>query len=213
MEKNLLIIIFVFIEFDNIKKVYFNLKKKKYKVLFINDCSTDDTEKFLKENKILFLKNKKQLGYEKTLLKGFNYAINKNFKFILSMDSDGEHNVNDIKKFINHYKKKRSDIIIGSRDFKPRFMENIISSYFKFRYNINDPFSGFVLYKTEIFKNIKILNYNDSYLVDLLKILILKKKKYSEIFTKVKKRKDKPRVGNNFFVNMKMVRIFISILF
>ena len=129
------------------------------------------------------------------------------------MDSDGEHNVNDIKKFINHYKKKRSDIIIGSRDFKPRFMENIISSYFKFRYNINDPFSGFVLYKTEIFKNIKILNYNDSYLVDLLKILILKKKKYSEIFTKVKKRKDKPRVGNNFFVNMKMVRIFISILF
>ena len=213
MEKNLLIIIPVYNEFDNIKKVYFNLKKKKYKVLFINDCSTDDTEKFLKENKILFLKNKKQLGYEKTLLKGFNYAINKNFKFILSMDSDGEHNVNDIKKFINHYKKKRSDIIIGSRDFKPRFMENIISSYFKFRYNINDPFSGFVLYKTEIFKNIKILNYNDSYLVDLLKILILKKKKYSEIFTKVKKRKDKPRVGNNFFVNMKMVRIFISILF
>ena len=213
MEKNLLIIIPVYNEFDNIKKVYFNLKKKKYKVLFINDCSTDDTEKFLKENKILFLKNKKQLGYEKTLLKGFNYAINKNFKFILSMDSDGEHNENDIKKFINHYKKKRSDIIIGSRDFKPRFMENIISSYFKFRYNINDPFSGFVLYKTEIFKNIKILNYNDSYLVDLLKILILKKKKYSEIFTKVKKRKDKPRVGNNFFVNMKMVRIFISILF
>jgi hypothetical protein len=213
LEKNLLIIIPVYNEFDNIKKVYFNLKKKKYKVLFINDCSTDDTEKFLKENKILFLKNKKQLGYEKTLLKGFNYAINKNFKFILSMDSDGEHNVNDIKKFINHYKKKRSDIIIGSRDFKPRFMENIISSYFKFRYNINDPFSGFVLYKTEIFKNIKILNYNDSYLVDLLKILILKKKKYSEIFTKVKKRKDKPRVGNNFFVNMKMVRIFISILF
>ena len=213
MEKNLLIIIPVYNEFDNIKKVYFNLKKKKYKVLFINDCSTDDTEKFLKENKIIFLKNKKQLGYEKTLLKGFNYAINKNFKFILSMDSDGEHNVNDIKKFINHYKKKRSDIIIGSRDFKPRFMENIISSYFKFRYNINDPFSGFVLYKTEIFKNIKILNYNDSYLVDLLKILILKKKKYSEIFTKVKKRKDKPRVGNNFFVNMKMVRIFISILF
>ena len=213
MEKNLLIIIPVYNEFDNIKKVYFNLKKKKYKVLFINDCSTDDTEKFLKEKKIFFLKNKKQLGYEKTLLKGFNYAINKNFKFILSMDSDGEHNENDIKKFINHYKKKRSDIIIGSRDFKPRFMENIISSYFKFRYNINDPFSGFVLYKTEIFKNIKILNYNDSYLVDLLKILILKKKKYSEIFTKVKKRKDKPRVGNNFFVNMKMVRIFISILF
>ena len=92
-------------------------------------------------------------------------------------------------------------------------MENLISLYFKFKYNINDPFCGFVLYKSEIFKNVNILKYNNSYLVDLLKDLIKNKKKCSEIVIKVKKRKDKPRVGNNFLVNLKMIKILFNILF
>lgn len=213
MEKDLLIIIPAYNELNNIKKNFFNLKKIRYKVLFIDDCSTDKSVEFLKKKKISFLRNKNKLGYEKTLLKGFKYALKKKFRFILSMDSDGEHKVKDINRFIKNYKKKKSDIVIGNRNSKPRFMENLISLYFKFKYNINDPFCGFVLYKSEIFKNVNILKYNNSYLVDLLKDLIKNKKKCSEIVIKVKKRKDKPRVGNNFLVNLKMIKILFNILF
>ncbi len=213
MEKNLLVIIPVHNELKNIKKIYFNLKKQKYKILFIDDCSIDKTEKFFKENKVSFLRNNKNYGYEKTLLKGFEYALNKKYKFIISMDGDGEHNINDIKKFINHYKENKSDIIIGNRNLKPRFMEHITAAYFNLRYNVSDPFSGFILYKTEIFKNVKFSRYNDGYLVDLLKFFILKKKKISEININIKKRIDKPRVGNNFFVNIKMIKILFKILF
>tara|TARA_B100000787_G_scaffold153868_1_gene128336 strand:+ start:1337 stop:1978 length:642 start_codon:yes stop_codon:yes gene_type:complete len=213
LEKNLLVIIPVHNELKNIKKIYFNLKKQKYKILFIDDCSIDKTEKFFKENKVSFLRNNKNYGYEKTLLKGFEYALNKKYKFIISMDGDGEHNINDIKKFINHYKENKSDIIIGNRNLKPRFMEHITAAYFNLRYNVSDPFSGFILYKTEIFKNVKFSRYNDGYLVDLLKFFILKKKKISEININIKKRIDKPRVGNNFFVNIKMIKILFKILF
>jgi GT2 family glycosyltransferase len=213
LEKNLLVIIPVHNELTNIKKLYFSLKKKKYKILFVDDCSTDKTGKFFKKNKISFIKNNKNYGYEKTLLKGFEYALNKKYKFIISMDGDGEHNINDIKKFINHYKENKSDIIIGNRNLKPRFMEYITAAYFNLRYNVSDPFSGFILYKTEIFKNVKFSRYNDGYLVDLLKFFILKKKKISEININIKKRIDKPRVGNNFFVNIKMIKILFKILF
>lgn len=213
MEKDLLIVIPVHNEFTNIKKLYFSLKKKKYKILFVDDCSIDKTEKFFKKNKISFIKNNKNYGYEKTLLRGFGYALNKKYKFIISMDGDGEHDVNDIKKFISHYKKNKSDIIIGNRSFKPRFMEHVTAAYFNLKYNISDPFSGFILYKTEIFKNVKLSKFNDSYLVDLLKFFVMKKKRVSKININIKKRIDKPRVGNNFFVNIKMIKIFFRVLF
>ena len=51
------------------------------------------------------INNKYNLGYERSLLKGFRYVKNnhKNCKYILTMDADGEHQ----PKFINNLIKKR----------------------------------------------------------------------------------------------------------
>ena len=167
--KDLIIIIPSFNELNSLKKI---LKLDKYyNVLIIDDCSTDKTLNYLTKNKINFLKNKKNLGYEKTLLKGFKYVINK-YKFILTCDADGEHSIKDIKRFIklSRYKK---DLIIGNRNIKP-FLENYICKiYYTFK-GIRDPLCGLKLYKiSKIKKEINEKNF-ENYLVNLLNKINLK---------------------------------------
>ena len=48
-------------------------------VLVVNDNSTDKTKILLQEKKLTSFNNTKNLGYEKSLIKGFNYIL-KNLK-------------------------------------------------------------------------------------------------------------------------------------
>ena len=74
MEKNQVIIIPCYNEIKTILSIY-NKAKKFGRVVIVDDFSDDGTRKFLKEKKIFFVKNKKNYGYEKTLINGFKYAI------------------------------------------------------------------------------------------------------------------------------------------
>ena len=199
-------------ELKQIKKICFKIKNK-YNFVIIDDCSSDNTSLFLKKKKILFIKNKTNIGYEKTLLRGLRYGLKRNYKYILTMDGDGEHNTNDIKKLINKCKKNSAELVLGVRDFKPRIMEIVFSHFYKFKYRVSDPLSGFKIYKSNLFKNINISNYNNSYMVDFLKYCILQRKKIFEVNIKVKKRHGPSRIGNKLYVNFKILLVFIKLLF
>ena len=66
---SLIILIPSFNELNNLKKFIKEIHKR-YKVLIIDDCSSDNTSTWLKKNKINFIKNKKNIGYEQSLIKG-----------------------------------------------------------------------------------------------------------------------------------------------
>ena len=77
----------------NEEKTIINICKKAQNfgtVLVVNDNSTDKTKNLLQEKKINFISNTRNLGYEKSLIKGFNYIF-KNFKklniFLLLMQT------------------------------------------------------------------------------------------------------------------------------
>ena len=69
MEKNQVIIIPCYNEVKTILKIY-NKAKQFGKVIVIDDFSIDGTRDLLKRKNIFFLKNKKNYGYEKTLING-----------------------------------------------------------------------------------------------------------------------------------------------
>ena len=130
------------------------------------------------------------------------------------MDADGEHNVNDINKFIKKIKKQpQLDIIIADRLFKNRISEKILSLFSSLTLQIKDPLSGFKLYKIKTI-NKYFLNINkNNYLVDL--IFYLKRKNYSISNIKIKNKKilnRKARIGNNLIVNVKIF-LFLRFLF
>ena len=195
----------------NIGSIFFS--GKRYKVLIIDDCSSDNTSTWLKKNKINFIKNKKNIGYEQSLIKGLKILSKvKKVEKIITMDADGQHKIKHIKKFINVSNNKNPDLIIGSRKKKNRFIESIISKIFQMKYSLEDPLSGFKLYKREKLKEMKFDNFKKFFLVDLVLEFIKKKHKVISINIETNKRFDNPKVGDLMDTNFKMLSILACVI-
>jgi len=209
---SLIILIPSFNELNNLKKFIKEIHKR-YKVLIIDDCSSDNTSTWLKKNKINFIKNKKNIGYEQSLIKGLMILSKvKRVEKIITMDADGQHKIKHIKKFINVSNNKNPDLIIGSRKKKNRFIESIISKIFQMKYSLEDPLSGFKLYKREKLKEMKFDNFKKFFLVDLVLEFIKKKHKVISINIETDKRFDNPKVGDLIETNFKMLSILACVI-
>ena len=208
----LIILIPSFNELNNLKKFIKEIHKR-YKVLIIDDCSSDNTSTWLKKNKINFIKNKKNIGYEQSLIKGLKILSKiKKVEKIITMDEDGQHKIKHIKKFINVSNNKNPDLIIGSRKKKNRFIESIISKIFQIKYSLEDPLSGFKLYKREKLKKVRFDNFKNFFLVDLVLEFIKKKHKVISINIETNKRFDNPKVGDLMDTNFKMLSILACVI-
>lgn len=202
----------------NEKKTLLKILKKirKFKILIIDDFSSDNTYKVVKNYKNTSIyRNKKNIGYEESLKKGFKLLIKSNFDYLITMDADGEHSVTNLQKIIKFCKKHQPDLVIGNRHRKNRFLEIIISHLFKLRFNILDPLSGFKAYKINklnfILKSNKIKNF---FLVDLLMYFVKSKMKIKTINIKMNLKPERSsKVGNFFFANLKILSCFKFILY
>ena len=209
---SLIILIPSFNELNNLKKFIKEIHKR-YKVLIIDDCSSDNTSTWLKKNKINVIRNKKNIGYERSLIKGLKILSKvKKVEKIITMDADGQHKIKHIKKFINVSNNKNPDLIIGSRKKKNRFIESIISKIFQMKYSLEDPLSGFKLYKSEKLKEMKFDNFKKFFLVDLVLEFIKKKHKVISINIETNKRFDNPKVGDLMDTNFKMLSILACVI-
>jgi len=190
------------------------IKKIKYKIIVIDDCSKDNSFLKLKKKKIETIRNNKRLGYEATLINGFNY-IKKKYKkcsYILTMDADGEHPPENISSILNFIKKKKCDVVIGSRFKLNRFSEYVLSFFFQIKYSLPDPLSGFKIYRSNlIFKNIKKIK-KKFFLIDLITYL----SKYHRVLNmniRVKKRSNSSsKVGGIIKSNLKILSLLKVIL-
>ena len=136
-------------------------------ILIVDDNSPDGTSGKVKEliskynNKLNLITRESKMGLGTAYLKGFNWAINKDFNYIISMDADFSHNPSDIIRLYESCVNEKNDICIGSRYIKGINVVNwplqrIILSYFASLYvrlitgmNIMDPTSGFVCYSVK----------------------------------------------------------------
>jgi glycosyltransferase involved in cell wall biosynthesis len=202
----LIILIPSYNEIKSLRKIVLSIKDK-YKILVVNDGSTDGTVEFLKKNKINQVINKNNQGYTLSLIKGINFIKNNfNKKYILTIDADGEHRLSFIKKIYNEIKKKNLDLVIGNRNFKNRISETLISKYVDIKYGIKDPFSGFKIYKVDyLYKYINKVN-KKKFLIDLVSIYLKNSLKIKNINIKVNKiKKRKSRTGIGIITNIKML--------
>lgn len=83
-------------------------------VIVIDDGSEDATYRIAKEMGIPVIHQYHQ-GKGSALKTGFRYAVENRYAWIITMDGDGQHDPQDIHKFVEAMAKTDSDIIIGSR--------------------------------------------------------------------------------------------------
>lgn len=214
LEKNKVIILIPsHNEIKTLEKICLEIKKLRLKFLVIDDASNDGTLLWLKKKNINYIKNKKNIGYESSIIAGINYII-KNFdsKYLITFDADGEHQTKDLIRVIKRLKHKNVDMVIGNRDKFNRLSEHILSFLFFIKFDVKDPLSGFKAYSVQKLKKIKNKINAKFYLVDIITLFKAKNFFIKNIHIKTKKRTDKSRVGNIFFTNIKILSLLRFIL-
>jgi len=85
-------------------------------VLVVDDGSTDKTSELLaKRDDVKLLPHGKNKGYGAALITGFEYAAENGYKFVVTIDCDGQHEPQRIQDFVARIEKSEADIVSGSR--------------------------------------------------------------------------------------------------
>lgn len=168
-----LVIIPTYNEVQNIGQVISRVMslEENLDILVVDDNSTDGTREVVarkaKHNShVNMIKRSAKLGLGTAYIAGFKYAIEKGYEYSFEIDADLSHNPDDLKRFINEL--RNYDFVVGSRYIDGVSvinwpMSRLLLSYFANIYAklitgipIKDLTSGFVGYRTEVFKNIGI---------------------------------------------------------
>lgn len=150
-----------------LKRVIDDVLKFTQHIIIVNDGSTDATSKILKEfsnlEQIHFEKNK---GKGQALRTGFKRAKSLNYKYVITIDSDGQHFPKDIPSFINELEQAENKnlLLIGARNMNQESVPKKSSFGNKFSnfwfwvetgIKLQDTQSGFRLYPIHHFSNLK----------------------------------------------------------
>ncbi len=140
-------------------------------ILVVDDGSDDGTSDLLKQYKhIAVITHSKNDGYGQSLIDAFNYAAQKGFSWVLTMDCDHQHQPACLPLFYEQIQKGDADVISGSRYLNAN---NIKTTYIpKKRVAINqqitsllnkslglkltDSFCGFKAYRVESLKKLSL---------------------------------------------------------
>ncbi len=160
----------IFNEAKSIKKViedwvsYLEDQSIDYEIICSEDGSTDQTPEIIKElclnnSRIINNHSKTKRGYTGAVISGVEKSNN---EYILCIDSDGQCDPADFKKFWNNRNKLQNSFLIGNRYIrKDGIFRIMISKLFKilhsilFKCKLKDPSCPYVLFKKENFNVIK----------------------------------------------------------
>lgn len=85
-------------------------------ILVVDDCSKDDTIEVALNYPVVLLKHIANLGQWVAFQTGFDFILKKTAaKYIITFDSDGQHQTRDISALLDPLKSAQFDVVLGSR--------------------------------------------------------------------------------------------------
>lgn len=171
--KKTLIIIPTYNELKNIQKLISQLRSEypAIDILIVDDNSPDGTGKLVNElsasdSQLKLIEREGKLGLGTAYVRGFKYAIENNYDFVIQMDADFSHDPKVIKQFLEHI--ENNDVVIGSRYIKGVNVVNwpmsrLLLSYFANIYTkvitgmpIYDATGGYKCWRREVLQAINL---------------------------------------------------------
>ena len=171
-----LVIIPTYNEKENIEKIIrkvFSLPQA-FHILVIEDGSPDGTADIVKRlmsefpNQLFIVERKGKQGLGTAYIRGFRWALERDYQYVFEMDADFSHNPDDLIR-LREACDRGADLSIGSRyvDGKVSVINwpigRVIMSYYASVYvrcitrmKIRDATAGFVCYKRSLLEKIKL---------------------------------------------------------
>ncbi|MBE0666616.1 MAG: polyprenol monophosphomannose synthase [Bacteroidales bacterium] len=143
-----------------------------FDILIIDDNSPDGTASLVKamqptHSNLNLLERPGKMGLGRAYIAGFDWALNRDYKYICEMDADFSHNPLDLVRLYETCENNGADLAIGSRYISGVNVVNwplsrVLMSYFASIYvrvvtgmKIKDTTAGFKCYRSEVIRNIK----------------------------------------------------------
>ncbi|MDD6210794.1 MAG: polyprenol monophosphomannose synthase [Bacteroidales bacterium] len=176
MQSDTLVIIPTYNEKENIEAIIravFSLPKQ-FHILVVDDGSPDGTGAIVKNlqqefpDMLYLMERQQKSGLGRAYIAGFEWALERDYRYVIEMDADFSHNPKDLPRLYNACATEGADVAIGSR-YKSGVnvvnwpMGRVLMSYFASKYvrfitgmNIADTTAGFVCYRREVLETIGI---------------------------------------------------------
>ena len=161
-----------------IAKVISDVKEFATDVIVVNDGSTDETAQILASIegiRVVDYPENKGKGYALKL--GLQKAYEWGYRYVITIDSDGQHYADDIPTFIEKIEEKPDSLLIGARNLTAENMpsKNTFANKFSnFWYKVetgqtlSDTQSGYRLYPLEKLQNIRLLTRRYEFEVEII---------------------------------------------
>ncbi len=172
-KSNFLVITPTFNEIENIGSFINKISELNLDLLIVDDNSPDGTgqlvtEKIEKYENLYLLSRESKQGLGSAYRMGFDWALDKSYKYIIQMDADFSHRMNDLVKLIECI--DDFDILIGSRyvlggnttgwSLRRKLLSSFANKLSRFLIGgkIRDMTSGFRIYSE---KSLNLIPYNN----------------------------------------------------
>ena len=216
-----------------IEKVVSELENYCENIIIVNDGSTDNTKEILNKlsktygRKLLIIDNKKNMGIGYSMKAGFKKSLDFDNSIIIKIDGDGQHQPQDLVKFINKINDEGYEFVKGNRFLLKDDLENMpvkklignllvttLQKLISGKYDISDPNNGFLAIKKTVLEDIDIDNLQNNYFFENSLLLNITSHNYSvgEVGIKTIYNDEKSSIPM-FRASLKMLPTFLKLLF
>lgn len=119
--------------------------------IVVDDASSDRTEELARAAGAEVVKHQRNLGYEGALETGFRRAAELDMEFAVTLDGDGQHDPQIIERFVAALC-AGADVVVGIRDRRQRFAEDVFAWVGRRRWGIEDPLCGMKGYRMTVYR-------------------------------------------------------------
>ncbi len=117
----------------------------------VSDGSTDNTATIARDHGVTLVEHRTNKGYEQALVTGINTAIDMQFRYIITLDADGQHDPGIVDEVVSRFA-DGADLVLGIRSHVPRISEHIFRLFGSLLWSIKDPLCGLKAYRVEFLK-------------------------------------------------------------
>ncbi len=168
-KKDTYVILPAYNEATRIQPVIEEIAEKGYKMVIVNDGSSDNTLEVVKESQrkypksIYIYSHIINRGVGVAMQTGFDAVLRYNPKYIVNMDSDGQHDANDLENVLEPLITGRAQAVIGVRPLKDMPLSrnianaimNLLTKIF-YKVDVSDSQTGFRAITIDALKKINI---------------------------------------------------------